>query len=269
MGDLEPEVQSCDLPEEVARLRVIARAHQAQLDLQLQPLIDAHMEVYDVAIEMLVATHREIADRTDLDLGGETRWAAMWQLAGRCIAISRVVLHDLRGGFASEAIATMRSLHEATQLLAAIAFHEEEETVRRWLAGDWIRPREAREVHGRKQALADERMRELGIEPEHGNVAELGQQLYSALSGPAHHERGSFGESVAPSLREFAYGPHPDAATRATHVEYGGHLLEEALIVVGDAFADMLGRHYYVQAVRPLQEAMERVRREAPLSDDD
>lgn len=40
------------------------------------------------------------------------------------------------------------------------------------------------------------------------------------------------------------------------------------MIVVGDAFADMLGRDYYVQVVTPLQESMERVRHEAPLSDD-
>jgi hypothetical protein len=268
MSDLELEVQRRELPSEVARLRLIVRAQQAERDAQMQPLLDAHIEVYAAAIEALIATHREIGDRTDLDLTGETRWAAMWLLAGRCLAISRVVLHDLRGGFTSEGIGSMRALHEAVQLLSAISFHLEEDAVRRWLAGEWIPPREVREIQGRKQTLADERMRELGIEPEGGDLVQLGRDLYGSLSESAHHQRGGFPESVAPALREFVYGPHPDATKRASHVEYGGHLLEEVVIVVGDAFADMLGRDYFTQVVRPLQELMERVRRESPLSDD-
>lgn len=94
----------------------------------------------------------------------------------------------------------MRALHEAVQLLNAISFHLEEDAVRRWLAGAWIRPAEAREIQGRKQALADERMRELGMEPEGGDLVQLGRDLYGSLSESAHHQRGGFRESVAPAL---------------------------------------------------------------------
>jgi hypothetical protein len=266
MGDLEPEIHRRDLPPEIVELRVRARLEQAELDMRLQPLIDAHIEVYEGVVAALVTTHREIGDRTDLDLSSDTRWAAMWLLSGRCLAISHVVLHDLRGGFASEAVGSMRALHEATQLLSAISFHEEEEAVRRWLAGEWIRPRETREIQGRQQTLADERMRDMGIEPEGGDVVQLGSDLYSLLSEGAHHQRGGFPESVAVSIRDFAYGPHPDARVRASHVEYAGHLLEEVVIVVGDAFADILGREYFVQVVRPLQDRMAQVRVDAPIA---
>jgi hypothetical protein len=43
--------------------------------------------------------------------------------------------------------------------------------------------------------------------------------------------------------------------------------MSHSRIIVGDAFADILGRDFYVQQVRPLQEALTRVREEAPLSD--
>ena len=74
-------------------------------------------------------------------------------------------------------------------------------------------------------------------------------------------------ESMAPALRRFAYGPHPDARNRAIYVEYAGELLEEVIIVVGDAFADILGRGFYIKRVRPLQEELARIREEMPLSD--
>ena len=67
-------------------------------------------------------------------------------MGGRCLAVSRVLLHDLQGGFASEAVGTLRALHEAVQLLAALAFHLEDDAARRWLAGEWIRPKEARAI---------------------------------------------------------------------------------------------------------------------------
>lgn len=62
MSDLEPEIQRRGLPAEVARLRFVVRRQQAELDAQMQPLLDAHIEVYAAAIETLIATHRELAD---------------------------------------------------------------------------------------------------------------------------------------------------------------------------------------------------------------
>lgn len=217
----------------------------------------------------LIATHRQIADRTDLDLVGDTRWAALWQMSGRCLSTALVLIHDLRGGFTSDSIGTARALFEAIQLLNALAFHDEEDAVRRWLAGEWVRPREARAVQVRQQELALERMQQLGVEPEGGDLDELGRELYSILSGPAHHERAGFQSSISAELREFVFGAHPSAARRAGHLAYCGHLIEEMVIVVGDAFAEMIGREYVEGTVRPLQRHMEAVRAQYPIEEGD
>jgi hypothetical protein len=265
--DLDPPIGDWQLPIEVVALREIADAEAAHFDVKLQPRIEKHIAVYQEVVNAMIATHRALADDTDLELGANTRWAAIWEMGGRCLAISNVLLHDLRGGFTSEAIGTLRALHEASQLLSALSFHEEEDVVRRWLAGEFIRPREARDVQRRKQDLALQRMAEAGVEPEGGDVVKLGRQIYGVLSEGSHHQRSVMAESMAPALRRFAYGPHPDASNRAVHVEYAGELLEEVIIVVGDAFAYILGRGFYAQRVRPLQKRLARIREEAPLSD--
>ena len=267
LPDLEPPIHARALPAEVAALRGVADAQAARVEAELQPRIDRHIAVYQEAVDALIAMHRALADDTDLELGAHTRWAAVWEMSGRCLAIGNVLLHDLRGGFASEAIGTLRALHEASQLLSALSFHEEEEVVRRWLAGEYIRPREVRDVQRRNQELALQRMAEAGIEPEGGDIVQLGREIYGLLSEGSHHQRSVMRESMAPAIRRFAYGPHPDARNRASHVDYAGELLEEVIIIVGDAFADILGRDFYVQRVRPLQEALARVWEEAPLSE--
>jgi hypothetical protein len=263
---LEPPIHARPLPADVGAMRALADAEAAELDAELGPRIERHIAVYQDAVDELIAVHSELGDGTDIELGADTRWAAIWEMSGRCLAISNVLLHDLRGGFASEAMGTLRSLHEAAQLLSALAFHDDEDLLRRWLAGEYIRPREARDVQGRQQELALERMAEAGVEPEGGDLVELGRQIYSLLSKGSHHQRSVMDESMAPALRRFAYGPHPDAGNRASNVDYAGELLEEVIIIVGDAFADLLGREFYAQRVRPLQEALARVREEVPLS---
>jgi hypothetical protein len=260
MGNLEPEIHGADLPAEVVSLRAAADAQAAAEEPYWQPRIDAHVDVYAGIVDVLTDWHRRIADETDLAIRGETRWSAMWEMAGRCLAIARVLLHDLRGGFCSEADGTLRALHEAVQLLFALSSHLEEDAVRRWLSGEWIRPREAREIQERHQAYAIEQMVEAGVDPEGGDIAELGREIYSAMSSSAHHERGGFPESISVALRRFAYGPHPDPERRAAYVSFAGELLEEVLLVVGSAFRDLIGGDYINDVVRPLQQRLEEVR---------
>jgi hypothetical protein len=227
-SELEPTVSARNLPLDVANLRLLVAKEEAYKNAQLQAAIDAHIEAHAAAVEQVIVAHKAVADETDIEIGADTRWSAIWELGGRCLAICRVLLHDLRGGFASEAIGTHRALHEVAQLLAAITFHKEDETLRKWLSGEWVRAWEARAVVGRKQELALERMAELGVEPVGGDVDELGREIYDLLSKAAHHRRIGFLESYSKDLRSFAYGPHPDAGVRADHVVYAGHLIEEA-----------------------------------------
>ena len=265
MSAFDPPVNRRDLPDQTLYLRELAAIQLGENADEIQERIDAHLRVYTGVIDSLVRTHEEIADRSDIDLEAETRWVVLWELGGRCLSVARVLLHDLRGGFASEAVGTLRGLHEAIQLLAALAFHLEEDAARRWLAGEWIRPKEARRIQGRKQAFAAERMAEAGIEPEGGDLVELGQEIYGPLSESAHHRRGGFRESVSAPLRKFAYGPHPDPTTRAAWVDYAGELLEEVVIVVGDAFNDIVAGDYMQEYVGPLKARLADVRKSHSL----
>jgi hypothetical protein len=150
MGELEPEVEARELPADAEELREQVADEHRYLDAVLQPRIDAHIAALAAEVDRLIEAHRRIADDTDLELGADTRWSAIWELSGRCLAICRVVLHDLRGGFTSEAVGTLRSLWEASILLGAVAYHAEEDLLRRWLQGEWVRPREARQAAARE-----------------------------------------------------------------------------------------------------------------------
>jgi len=242
----------------------VAEEHQ-RIDALFQPRIDAHIAAFAEEVEAVIVAHKYLADRTDLEIRAETRWSAIWELSGRCLAICRVILHDLRGGFTSEAIGSVRALYEATELLAAVAFHEEVDVLRQWLAGEWIREREARTVVGRKEALARDRMREAGVEPEGRGAVEVGAEVYDLLSQPAHHRRFGFPETISVELREFTYGPHPSAEVRAHHVDYAGQLLETALLVVIDGLGDILGREYVRDTLPPMQARLEQAREQFPL----
>jgi hypothetical protein len=68
----------------------------------VRPLIEGHLAVYGVALDQLERAHQRIADITDLDLSGETRPAAVWQVAGRCIGFARAVLVLAREGIGDE-----------------------------------------------------------------------------------------------------------------------------------------------------------------------
>jgi hypothetical protein len=253
------------LPQDVLELRGRVAEEHRELDAMLQPRLDAHVATLAASVDEVIRTHRNIADHSDIEIRSDTRWSAVWEMSGRCLAICRVVVHDLRGGFTSEAVGSVRTLFEATTILGAVAFHEEEDLLRRWLAGEWIREREAREVVGRKEELGRARMREAGIEPEGRPVTETGGEIYDLLSRPAHNRRGGFPETVSVDLREFTYGPHPNAEVRAHHVEYASQLIETALLVVIDSFGDIIGRDYVREALPRLQTRLERVRREFPL----
>jgi hypothetical protein len=265
LPELEPPVQARDLPAEVAALRrEVVEAHR-YLNTVLQPKIDGHISAYRYAIDVVIAIHRDIGDSTDIDIRAPTRWSAIWELSGRCLAICQVVMHDVEGGFTSEAVGSLRALFEATALLGAVTFHEEDDAVRRWLDGDSIRPKEARAAMGRKEQLALGRMREAGIEPTRRGPGEVGGQIYDLLSAPAHHRRNGFPETVSADLREFTYGPHPNAEVRAQYVAYAGELIETALLVVIDSSGGIIGRDAVRDALPAMQRGLERVREEYPL----
>jgi hypothetical protein len=103
------------------------------LEAQIQPRIDGHLVTYDGVLDELAQAHALIADTMDFGFRGQTRWAAVWELSGRCIALSRCAMAQLRAGFASETVPTLRSIHEATGLLSLVRGPGQTKLLRRWL----------------------------------------------------------------------------------------------------------------------------------------
>jgi hypothetical protein len=266
--DLYPRVTVRDLPPEVAELREAKAAQEKEQDEHWEPHIQAHIAALADEVDAVIEAHRHLADLTDLDFDADTGWSAIWLLSGRCLAICRVVLHDLRGGFASEAVGTLRSLWEAAMLLAALASSTEDELLRRWLVDDdkgWVRPKEARDAVVRKEARAWTRMEEEGVELPDESVEEAGRDIYDLLSRPAHHRRSGFPESRQVDLRVFAYGPHPSAEVRARQLSYASQFIEVALMVVIGGLNQLYGGGYTEDALTPMMERLETVREQHPL----
>jgi hypothetical protein len=253
------------VPPDVVQARLTAAAQRALLEAAIQPRIDGHLLVYDGVLDALANAHARIANTLDFGLGADTRWAAVWEMSGRCIALSRCAMAQLRAGFASETVPTLRSIHEATRLLSLVRGPGETNLLRRWLRADHIGAQRVRSAVHRIERPIVAQMRAEGINVD-ANLYELGQQVYEVLSAPAHNTREGFRESVSTPLRTFAYGPHPDPVTRAVHVDYGGELLEEVLLVVGISLGTtFLGPDYFRDEIQPLQQQLHAIRDQMPV----
>jgi hypothetical protein len=91
--------------------------------------------------------------------------------------------------------------------------------------------------------------------------------VYHQLSRGAHNDRTGFGDSVSRELHRFAYTPHPDVRVRAVYVELGGELIEQVILEVGHALAQILGGNFTAE-VCPLLEAIHAIRDEMPIGAD-
>ncbi len=267
-ANFEPPIKGgLTLSAEVERLRADSKERNEQITAIVQPRIEEHLLTYQMVVDALVDAHRRIAETMDFGLGDETRWTAVWEMSGRCLGLCGCLLVQLRGGFASETVPTMRSIHEAAQLLAVLVGPGEEPLLSQWLNDtSYIKTATARAAEGRIEKPRVTFLREQGIEL-HGNQAELGSQIYDILSKPAHNMRSGFKESVAVQLKTFSYGSHPDPTQRAVHVEFGGQLIEEITIRVGTAFATrFLGRPFYENTVKRLIAEIEAIRETMPVN---
>lgn len=284
---LDVQVRWQPLSDEIRHNRVLAAAAKEYSAQALQPRIDGHLHVYGLVLDGIDHVHREIAEKSDLDLQGDSRQAAVWLVAGRCIGYMRATLALLAAGFGAESGALMRSVHEATRLLDALADQDEPNLLRRWLADEWVRPKETRQARERmltrlrahmnaEKADAEavghaERAAEIaaGLELEwmrpgdHLKSATL--EIYDLLSRIGHTRRSGIRDAVAVELREMSTGPHPDAVVRAGYVEYAGHLVEEVVRSVGDMLGRFYGPGWFGDQVAPLIDSMAKVRDAAPL----
>jgi hypothetical protein len=231
--EFEPELTEQALPDEVAALREANSQADARLLDVLQPRIEGHLLACQQAIATLIEHHRHVVEGTDLDLDAETRPVAIWELAGRCLALSNALLDQLRLGYTAETVGTMRLLHEAANLLSVATNEESGWLTRRWLSGRHVEQRRARQAIGEAQERVVAAAREQGVEIE-GDLEELTRQVYGVLSIGGHNDRPGFNDSISRPGRLFVYGPHPSPVIRAEYVSYASELIEQVVLEVGD-----------------------------------
>jgi hypothetical protein len=270
-GLFEPPISKRELPQEVRGKRELAAQEDERSTKVLEPRIEAHIAAYEIALQELEDFHQRLADETDLDLIGDTRLAAVWQMAGRCIGLARAILVLLRLGFCGEAVVLGRSLHEADRLLDAFADSQECDLLDQWLSDEgrhrWVRPRETREARDRSELRLDEAMRQAGVPPVK-RTWNLSDELYDRYSAAAHNRRAWVQDAVSPDLRTMARGPHPSTIRRAVTIASVGGLVEEAVQSIGDALSRFYGPKFFAKHIQPLITSFKAMRDTQPLDID-
>jgi hypothetical protein len=248
-----------------------AREEQATRDQadrkRYEPRIKAHLAAHRMALDFLAKSHQEIADELDLDLVGDTRLAAVWQMAGRCIGIARLILDALELGYTAEVLHLSRALNESAALLRVFAVEEGTPLLRRWLADegeDWVRRGETRAAEAEFEERLAEAMREAGL-PELDRTDKQTRDLYSHESRAAHHRRRWTQDVVSPRLRTMMRGPTSVWLRRAATTAAMVGKVEEGVQAVGDALGLFYGPAWYAREVRPFIEGFEAMRRTEPL----
>jgi hypothetical protein len=265
--DLEPPIRKLEaLPSEIVLLRAESKRRNDELAKVLTPRIEGHLLTFRTIIDELIAAHQRIADTMEFGIDGHTRWTAVWEMSGRCLGLCNALLVQLREGFASEVVPTLRSIHEAAQLVTVLAGPGEQTLLRTWLENrTYLSAQRVRAAEARIEQPAVELLKKQGIRLA-GDQQDLGQQVYGILSKPAHNMRIGFAESVTRPLRQFSYGPHPYPVQRAVHVEFGGQAIEDVALRVGRALAiRFLGRDFYNETVKPLLASLHAIRDEMPI----
>jgi hypothetical protein len=108
---LEPRVHFGALPPAVVAAREHARVEDERIAAIVQTRIAGHIATYGMAIRTVEQLHVGIADGTDIDLRGDTRWAAVWQLAGRAIGFAHALLVLANAGMGDDALPVARAMH--------------------------------------------------------------------------------------------------------------------------------------------------------------
>jgi hypothetical protein len=290
VSDLNVFVRDRPLPEAVVAARKAAAAEREANATIVEPRIASQLAAGRLAIESLVAPHTHVGDGTDLDLEGDTRQAAVWIVAGRCLGLANALLDLLEKGYAAEVIPTARTLHETNRLLDALVDEGDDALLIRWLKdedADWVRPRETREARENmvarlratmataleeaEAASEDDRVRDLkaAIEEMDATPPELWKMslsIYDVLSRIGHTRRSGTNDGVSIPLRQMITGPHPDPAIRGDYVEWSSALIEETMLAVGAALSRFFGPNYFKQGVEPILTAFKAVRAYHPLA---
>lgn len=264
LDELNPRVTVRELPRRIAQNRLDQAARDAADRSRYEQLIAGHVQARRIALDMLADAHQALVDGCDLDLTGRSRPAAVWQMAGRSIGIARALILLVEAGYTAEVLHLGRTLHEATRLLSALGDREEDDLLRRWLAGKYVSPGVVRAAEERYEQRLAAAMKAKGRQelPRTGPVT---RSIYVKMSEASHHQRPAVQGDVAPPLRTMVRGPDPTWERRAAAAAVMLSVVGEAIDSVGDALALFHERAWYDEHVRPFWASFEALTREQPL----
>jgi len=259
-----------DLPAEVQAHRDRVRKEDAILDEVARPRIEAHIAACRLVAKQLQDWHQRIADKTDLELIGYSRAAAIWLLAGRCLGLLEALLVQIEAGIDNEALITGRAIHEAARILFVFCDSEEEELLRVWLDDEgkqgYVKAGAARAAQDRFEEKLNEAMEGDGLR-RFNKTTELSAKVYDAMSRVAHSRRSTCVNSVWEAGRQMAYGRHPSPLRRASSASWGSAMTVEVANAVGDALRAFYGEGFFGKEVAPLIKSIEAVGEAAPLDE--
>lgn len=290
-GNLDAVLNWQAVSDDVERRRSINELRAKQIEDVLRPRIQEHLRVYRLALDVLDEARGAIGDRTDLEVQGDSRQAAVWIVSGRCIGHSRALLCLLESGFGYETAVQLRAVHEATRLAAAFSDEDESDLLRRWLSDedmDWVRPTQTRAAQERSRgrfrrklknakkqaAAAGEVDRAAAIEDVLASnpltpgesVGSASAKIYDVLSRAAHIRHSGTTDAISVELRTMATGPHPNPHISASYVDYGGRIIEEVLLTIGEIISRFCGPGWFERTIKPSLDALANVRRSYPLA---
>jgi hypothetical protein len=245
-----------ELSSNVIAARFAANAHAETIGAA----IDAQMEVAlancRIALDALAAQHAYLADHSDLDLEGGTRWAARWQLAAAAIAYAHALVDLSAQGYVDAALPVSRTLHEALGVLGVINDDAEQTILTRWLEDREVEPKKVRAAAERQANRAFDEAAAQGVDLVGAGIKQSMEQMYSLLSDVSHIRRSGVVSVVSTKLRQAVYGPHPDPMQRATGAASTVLSIEATIIGVGDALSAFYGGPYYRQVIMPIQHGL-------------
>lgn len=245
-----------ELAPEVATAREAADALAAIAGPALEPTLEAVLENCRAALKALADQHAHLADRSDMDLDGDTRWATRWRLAAAAIAYANALIDLTDGGYVDSALPTQRALYEAVGVLGVVNDDAEQTILDHWLEDREVQPKKVRAAAKRQAKRISEEAAEHGIELDVVDISAQMEQIYSVLSDVSHVRRSGLRGMVSVPLRRAVYRAHPDPVVRA-HATVSTVLAVEATILgVGDALAAFYGGPYYAQMIKPIQDGL-------------
>ena len=160
-----------ELAPDVAAAREAADALAAIMGPALEPTLEALLANCRIALKALADQHARLADRSDMDLDGDTRWAARWRLAAAAIAYANALVDLTDGGYVDSALPTQRALYEAVGVLGVVNDDAEQTILDHWLEDREVQPKKVRTAAERQAKRITEEAVEHGVELDVVDVA--------------------------------------------------------------------------------------------------